>query len=177
MQPGQTAPQGIGHSAAVPAEVEEGEKASWARRGLQSVGQCGRCGYLSSQPLCKACVLLEGRNRSRPGRQASWQPDLLSLSGATPWILSPSSQASRPLSVAQQVAAPGAAPSPPATGPQHSPPAPSPGVAPSPGQHPTAVALDVEAVQQAGGSQAAGIARVGQVWGAQQRGVTIAYQP
>ncbi|KAL6749149.1 hypothetical protein V8C86DRAFT_2855416 [Haematococcus lacustris] len=164
-------------AASAPA-LAAGRQASWARRGLQSVGQCGRCGYLSSQPLCKACVMLEGVNRSRPGRQPSWQPDLISLGGATPWSLSPSSQPLRPLSVAQQVAAPGAAPSPPATGPQHSPPAPSPGVAPSPGQCPTAaVALDIEAVQQAGGSQAAGIAREGQVWGARQRGVTIAYQP
>ncbi|KAL6751765.1 hypothetical protein V8C86DRAFT_2769660 [Haematococcus lacustris] len=163
-------------AAAAPA-LAAGRQASWASRGLQSVGQCGRCGYLSSQPLCKACVLLEGLNRSRPGRQPSWQPDLISLGGAAPWSLSPSSQPSRPLSVAQQVAAPGAAPSPPAAGPQHSPLTPSPGVTPSPGLHPTAVALDVEAVQQAGGSQAAGIAREGQVWGARQRGVTIAYQP
>ncbi|KAJ9533226.1 hypothetical protein QJQ45_018349 [Haematococcus lacustris] len=108
--------------------------------------------------------------RSRPSRQPSWQPDLNSLGGAAPWSLSPSRQPLRPLSVAQQVAAPGAAPSPPATGPQHSPPAPSPGVAPSPGQSPTAVVLDVEAVQQAGGSQAAGVARVGQVGGPRQRG-------
>ncbi|KAL6757207.1 ATP-binding domain-containing protein 3 [Haematococcus lacustris] len=142
------------------------------------LGQCGRCGYLSSQPVCKACVLLEGLNRSRPGRQPSLQPDLLSLGGAAPWSLSPSRQPLRPLSVAQQVAAPGAAPSPPAAGPQHSPLTPSAAVAPSPGQRPTAaVALDVEAVQQAGGSQAAGSGRVGQVGGAWQRGVTIAYQP
>ncbi|GFH20409.1 cytoplasmic tRNA adenylyltransferase 1, partial [Haematococcus lacustris] len=51
-----------------------GRQASWASRGLQSVGQCGRCGYLSSQPLCKACVLLEGLNRplwvqARPSAQ------------------------------------------------------------------------------------------------------------
>ncbi|KAL6757226.1 hypothetical protein V8C86DRAFT_2629020 [Haematococcus lacustris] len=164
-------------AAAAPA-LAAGRQASWARRGLQSVGQCGRCGYLSSQPLCKACVLLEGVNRSRPGRQPSWQPDLISLGGAAPWSLSPSRQPIRPLSVAQQVAAPGAAPSPPAAGPQHSPLAPSAGVAPSPGQRPTtAVALDVEAVQQAGGSQASGSGRVGQVGGARLRGVTIVYQP
>ncbi|KAL6757208.1 hypothetical protein V8C86DRAFT_2628641, partial [Haematococcus lacustris] len=164
-------------AASAPA-LAAGRQASWARRGLQSVGQCGRCGYLSSQPVCKACVLLEGLNRSRPGRQPSLQPDLLSLGGAAPWSLSPSRQPLRPLSVAQQVAAPGAAPSPPAAGPQHSPLTPSAAVAPSPGQRPTAaVALDVEAVQQAGGSQAAGSGRVGQVGGAWQRGVTIAYQP
>lgn len=32
----------------------------------QTMGQCERCGYLSSQNVCKACVLLEGLNRSRP---------------------------------------------------------------------------------------------------------------
>lgn len=32
----------------------------------QTLGQCERCGYLSSQAVCKACVLLEGLNKSRP---------------------------------------------------------------------------------------------------------------
>ncbi|KAI9678790.1 MAG: nucleotidyltransferase [Caeruleum heppii] len=32
----------------------------------QHLGQCVRCGYLSSQEVCKACVLLEGLNKSRP---------------------------------------------------------------------------------------------------------------
>jgi cytoplasmic tRNA 2-thiolation protein 1 len=32
----------------------------------QKLGQCERCGYLSSQAVCKACVLLEGLNKSRP---------------------------------------------------------------------------------------------------------------
>jgi cytoplasmic tRNA 2-thiolation protein 1 len=32
----------------------------------QSPGTCTRCGYLSSQSLCKACVLLEGLNRGLP---------------------------------------------------------------------------------------------------------------
>ncbi|TKA78739.1 Cytoplasmic tRNA 2-thiolation protein 1 [Cryomyces minteri] len=32
----------------------------------QKMGQCARCGYLSSQSICKACVLLEGLNKSRP---------------------------------------------------------------------------------------------------------------
>jgi cytoplasmic tRNA 2-thiolation protein 1 len=31
----------------------------------QTMGQCERCGYLSSQKVCKACVLLEGLNRSK----------------------------------------------------------------------------------------------------------------
>lgn len=32
----------------------------------QQMGQCSRCGYLSSQEICKACMLLEGLNKSRP---------------------------------------------------------------------------------------------------------------
>ena len=33
---------------------------------MQKLGQCERCGYLSSQAVCKACVLLEGLNKARP---------------------------------------------------------------------------------------------------------------
>jgi cytoplasmic tRNA 2-thiolation protein 1 len=32
----------------------------------QKLGQCERCGYLSSQAVCQACVLLEGLNKARP---------------------------------------------------------------------------------------------------------------
>ncbi|MCJ1249194.1 nucleotidyltransferase [Trapelia coarctata] len=32
----------------------------------QKMGQCVRCGYLSSQEICKACMLLEGLNKNRP---------------------------------------------------------------------------------------------------------------
>ncbi|KAF2674477.1 adenine nucleotide alpha hydrolases-like protein [Microthyrium microscopicum] len=32
----------------------------------QTVGQCEKCGYMSSQRVCKACVLLEGLNKARP---------------------------------------------------------------------------------------------------------------
>ncbi|RMJ21877.1 hypothetical protein PHISP_07249 [Aspergillus sp. HF37] len=32
----------------------------------QTMGKCERCGYLSSQKICKACALLEGLNRNRP---------------------------------------------------------------------------------------------------------------
>ncbi|KIW44709.1 cytoplasmic tRNA 2-thiolation protein 1 [Exophiala oligosperma] len=32
----------------------------------QVMGQCEKCGYLSSQRICKACTLLEGLNKSRP---------------------------------------------------------------------------------------------------------------
>lgn len=33
---------------------------------LQTMGKCERCGYLSSQKICKACMLLEGLNKNRP---------------------------------------------------------------------------------------------------------------
>lgn len=33
---------------------------------IPRVGKCERCGYISSQKLCKACVLLEGLNKGRP---------------------------------------------------------------------------------------------------------------
>lgn len=32
----------------------------------QHMGKCSRCGYLSSQSICKACMLLEGLNKNRP---------------------------------------------------------------------------------------------------------------
>ena len=32
----------------------------------QKMGKCTRCGYLSSQDVCKACMLLEGLNKNRP---------------------------------------------------------------------------------------------------------------
>lgn len=32
----------------------------------QKLGRCERCGYMSSQAVCKACVLLEGLNKTRP---------------------------------------------------------------------------------------------------------------
>ncbi|KAL8761139.1 MAG: hypothetical protein Q9184_002714 [Pyrenodesmia sp. 2 TL-2023] len=32
----------------------------------QQLQRCGRCGYLSSQSVCKACMLLEGLNKNRP---------------------------------------------------------------------------------------------------------------
>ena len=35
----------------------------------QQMGKCGRCGYLSSQDICKACMLLEGLNKNRPKTQ------------------------------------------------------------------------------------------------------------
>ena len=35
----------------------------------QRMGKCARCGYLSSQDICKACMLLEGLNKNRPRTQ------------------------------------------------------------------------------------------------------------
>lgn len=32
----------------------------------QIMGQCEKCGYITSQALCKACVLLEGLNKNNP---------------------------------------------------------------------------------------------------------------
>ena len=35
----------------------------------QQMGKCVQCGYLSSQNVCKACMLLEGLNKNRPKMQ------------------------------------------------------------------------------------------------------------
>ncbi|KAK5153655.1 cytosolic thiouridylase subunit Ctu1 [Recurvomyces mirabilis] len=50
------------------AEKKQGRKMGkdGIARPAQTLGQCERCGYLSSQAVCKACVLLEGLNKSRP---------------------------------------------------------------------------------------------------------------
>lgn len=44
------------------------DKKQKGRRNLvgQQIGKCERCGYLSSQKICKACMLLEGLNKNRP---------------------------------------------------------------------------------------------------------------
>ncbi|TPX55118.1 hypothetical protein PhCBS80983_g05585 [Powellomyces hirtus] len=44
-------------------EVKMGAK---GKDGKVAVGSCERCGYMSSQKLCKACVLLEGLNKGLP---------------------------------------------------------------------------------------------------------------
>lgn len=33
---------------------------------VQTIGKCERCGYISSQKVCKACTLLDGLNKNRP---------------------------------------------------------------------------------------------------------------
>lgn len=35
----------------------------------QVMGRCEKCGYLSSQSICKACMLLDGLNKARPATQ------------------------------------------------------------------------------------------------------------
>ncbi|KAI9878076.1 MAG: nucleotidyltransferase [Pleopsidium flavum] len=41
----------------------------------QQMGQCTRCGYLSSQNICKACMLLEGLNKNRPRMEIEVGPE------------------------------------------------------------------------------------------------------
>lgn len=59
---------GQNNSAAVPLSgVKKGRKHITPRKVTKQVmGQCKKCGYLSSQEVCKACVLLEGLNKNRP---------------------------------------------------------------------------------------------------------------
>ena len=37
-----------------------------AGESLPVPGNCQRCGYISSQDVCKACLLLEGLNKGKP---------------------------------------------------------------------------------------------------------------
>lgn len=37
-----------------------------ATQAMLEAGQCERCGYITSQRVCKACVLLEGLNKGLP---------------------------------------------------------------------------------------------------------------
>lgn len=39
---------------------------SEAGQAMTVAGTCQRCGYMSSQAVCKACVLLEGLNKGLP---------------------------------------------------------------------------------------------------------------
>lgn len=45
---------------------ESGSRRKGKKLPKQQIGQCTRCGYLSSQSICKACMLLEGLNKNRP---------------------------------------------------------------------------------------------------------------
>jgi cytoplasmic tRNA 2-thiolation protein 1 len=48
-------------------QKKEKQQASFPRKQppKQTMGECERCGYLSSQKICKACVLLEGLNKNK----------------------------------------------------------------------------------------------------------------
>ncbi|KAI9729642.1 MAG: nucleotidyltransferase [Claussenomyces sp. TS43310] len=52
--------------AATDARVKVPEKDSGRKVAKQTLGICQRCGYMSSQTICKACMLLEGLNKNRP---------------------------------------------------------------------------------------------------------------
>ena len=45
---------------------EKNRKVQSRKMPNQRVGKCQQCGYLSSQPICKACILLDGLNKNRP---------------------------------------------------------------------------------------------------------------
>lgn len=47
-------------------QEKKGNRKQGSAPAKQKLGQCERCGYLSSQVICKACVLLEGLNKARP---------------------------------------------------------------------------------------------------------------
>lgn len=45
----------------------------------QKLGTCERCGYMSSQAICKACTLLEGLNKNRPRLEVEEEEDKSTL--------------------------------------------------------------------------------------------------
>jgi cytoplasmic tRNA 2-thiolation protein 1 len=48
-------------------EPRNGEKREPGKKlTRQTLGTCKKCGYMSSQDICKACMLLEGLNKNRP---------------------------------------------------------------------------------------------------------------
>jgi len=42
----------------------------------QTLGVCEKCGYMSSQRICKACLLLEGLNKDRPKWRVETEVDV-----------------------------------------------------------------------------------------------------
>jgi len=48
------------------ATPQNGIKKDGRKLTRQVLGSCQRCGYMSSQEICKACTLLEGLNKNRP---------------------------------------------------------------------------------------------------------------
>jgi cytoplasmic tRNA 2-thiolation protein 1 len=60
-------------TAAVPLNKKKNKPGQQQQKGrmgkqlkLQTLQKCERCGYISSQKICKACSLLEGLNKNRP---------------------------------------------------------------------------------------------------------------
>jgi len=49
-----------------PPSIHDKKKRGRRKIVKQVMGRCERCGYLSSQSVCKACMLLEGLNKARP---------------------------------------------------------------------------------------------------------------
>ncbi|KAK5626146.1 hypothetical protein RRF57_001861 [Xylaria bambusicola] len=49
-----------------PKSNEELPKNTPSNSTKQKLGTCERCGYMSSQRLCQACMLLDGLNKNRP---------------------------------------------------------------------------------------------------------------
>ncbi|KAF7955323.1 uncharacterized protein EAE97_000582 [Botrytis byssoidea] len=47
-------------------QTQKGGKKDGRKLTKQTLGTCKKCGYMSSQEICKACVLLEGLNKNRP---------------------------------------------------------------------------------------------------------------
>lgn len=54
---------------AVPPSIHDKKKRGRRKLVKQVMGRCEKCGYLSSQSICKACMLLEGLNKARPATQ------------------------------------------------------------------------------------------------------------
>ena len=52
-------------SAAMETEIRLPPRAAAPQPPQQRLGHCARCGYMSSQPVCQACVLLQGLNKAR----------------------------------------------------------------------------------------------------------------
>ncbi|KAJ5586839.1 uncharacterized protein N7459_002604 [Penicillium hispanicum] len=50
----------------IPASSQSKFASQKAKIKTQTMGHCERCGYMSSQRICKACMLLDGLNRNRP---------------------------------------------------------------------------------------------------------------
>lgn len=42
---------------------------------IQTIGVCRKCGYMSSQPTCKACMLVDSLNKTEPPVEVSLTGD------------------------------------------------------------------------------------------------------